>query len=75
MAGTTSGIEPLFAVAYKRRYLKGDKEWHYQNVIDGTAKYLIDNYKINPDTIETALDLANDWERRLKISSRYTRLC
>ena len=29
MAGTTTGIEPLFAVAYKRRYLKGQKEWHY----------------------------------------------
>lgn len=69
MAGTTSGIEPLFAVAYKRRYLKGNKEWHYQNVIDGTAKYLIDNYNINPEDIETALDLANDWERRLKFQA------
>jgi ribonucleoside-diphosphate reductase alpha chain len=26
MAGTTTGIEPLFAVAYKRRYLKGQKD-------------------------------------------------
>ena len=26
IAGTTTGIEPLFAVAYKRRFLKGAKE-------------------------------------------------
>ena len=28
LAGTTTGVEPLFAVAYKRRYLKGTR-WHY----------------------------------------------
>jgi ribonucleoside-diphosphate reductase alpha chain len=25
LAGTTTGVEPLFAVAYKRRYLKGQQ--------------------------------------------------
>jgi len=69
MAGTTTGIEPLFAVAYKRRYLKGQKEWHYQYVIDGTAKLLIDKYKIDPYKIETALSLANDYERRIKFQA------
>lgn len=69
MAGTTTGIEPLFAVAYKRRYLKGQKEWHYQYVIDGTAKLLIDKYGIDPYKIETALSLANDYERRIKFQA------
>lgn len=69
MAGTTTGIEPLFAVAYKRRYLKGQKEWHYQYVIDGTAKLLIKEYGIKPDNIETALSLASDPERRIKFQA------
>lgn len=69
MAGTTTGIEPLFAVAYKRRYLKGQKEWHYQYVIDGTAKLLISEYGIDPYKIETALSLANDYERRIKFQA------
>lgn len=65
LAGTTTGIEPLFAVAYKRRYLKGQHEWHYQYVVDGTAKELIDVYGLDPDTIESAGDLAADYERRI----------
>jgi ribonucleoside-diphosphate reductase alpha chain len=69
MAGTTTGIEPLFAVAYKRRYLKGDKEWHFQYVIDGTAKILINQYKVDPYNIETALSLAKDYERRIKFQA------
>lgn len=69
MAGTTTGIEPLFAVAYKRRYLKGQKEWHYQYVIDGTANLLVEKYNIDPYTIETALSLANDYERRIKFQA------
>lgn len=69
MAGTTTGIEPLFAVAYKRRYLRGQKEWHYQFVIDGTAKLLINEYGIDPHKIETALSLANDYERRIKFQA------
>lgn len=65
MAGTTTGIEPLFAVSYRRRFLKGT-EWHYEYVVDGTAKILIDQYGLDPHNIETALDLANDPERRIK---------
>lgn len=68
LAGTTTGIEPLFAVAYKRRYLKGTR-WHYQTVVDGTAQELIDLYGVNPDKIESALDLANDPERRIKFQA------
>jgi ribonucleoside-diphosphate reductase alpha chain len=40
LAETTTGIEPLFCKAYKRRYLKGDK-WHYQYVVDGAVKRLL----------------------------------
>jgi ribonucleoside-diphosphate reductase alpha chain len=69
LAATTTGIEPLFAVAYKRRYLKGGDQWHYQYVVDGTAKALIDNYGLKPDDIETALDLARDPERRIKFQA------
>ena len=41
LAETTTGIEPLFCKAYKRRYLK-DESWHYQYVIDGSVKRLMD---------------------------------
>jgi len=69
LAGTTTGIEPLFAVAYKRRYLKGQNDWHYQTVIDGTAQELIDLYGVDPDRIESALDLSKTPERRIKFQA------
>lgn len=68
LAGTSTGIEPIFAVAYKRRYLKGTK-WHYQMVVDSAAQELIDLYGANPDKIESALDLAADYERRIKFQA------
>lgn len=69
MAGTTTAIEPLFAVAFKRRYLKEGKEWHYQYVVDGTAKILIKKFNVDPSEIETALSLATDYERRIKFQA------
>lgn len=63
VAETTSGIEPIYCVAYKRRYLKGST-WHYQYVIDPTAKRLIDA-GVNPESIEDAYVLAEDVERRV----------
>jgi ribonucleoside-diphosphate reductase alpha chain len=68
MAGTSTGIEPIFSVAYKRRYLKGTK-WHYQYVVDGSAKDLIERYDANPDNIDSALSLAGDFERRIKFQA------
>ena len=65
IAGTTTGIAPIFAVAYKRRYLKNER-WHYQYVVDAAAQEMIDTYGVDPNTIESALDLANDYERRIK---------
>jgi ribonucleoside-diphosphate reductase alpha chain len=38
LAGTSTGIEPIFAVAYKRRYLKEGTKWHYQFVVDVRLK-------------------------------------
>lgn len=69
LAGTSTGIEPIFAVAYKRRYLKGNNRWMYQYVIDSAAQVLIDQYDFEPDSIETALDLASDYERRIKFQA------
>jgi ribonucleotide reductase alpha subunit len=69
LAGTSTGIEPLFAVAYKRRYLKGRHQWVYQYVVDSTAKIIIDLYDVDPQSIETAVDLASDYERRIKFQA------
>lgn len=69
LAGTTTGIEPVFAVAYKRRYLKNGTQWHYQYVVDSAAKDLIERYGVDPSKIESAIDLAKDYERRLKFQA------
>jgi len=69
LAGTSTGIEPIFAVAYKRRYLKGNTRWVYQYVVDNAAQELIDLYGTDPDDIESALDLASDYERRMKFQA------
>ena len=55
---TTTGIEPVFCVAFKRRYLDGPN-WVFQYVVDPTAKRLIeggmraediqDAYSIKPE--------------------------
>jgi ribonucleoside-diphosphate reductase alpha chain len=69
LAGTTTGIEPLFAVAYKRRFLTEGTKWKYQYVVDGTAQSLIEQYGVNPNNIESALDLSTDYERRIKFQA------
>ena len=69
LAGTSTGVEPIFAVAYKRRYLKGSDRWHYQYVVDSAAQELIDRYGADPNKIESALDLAADPERRIKFQA------
>jgi len=65
LAGTTSGVEPIYAVAYRRRYLTDGTRWKHQFVVDGTAQALIDG-GIDPNKIESAVDLASDPERRIK---------
>jgi ribonucleoside-diphosphate reductase alpha chain len=69
LAGTTTGIEPLFSVAYKRRFITEGSRWKYQYVVDATAENLIQQYGLDPDSIETALDLSGDYERRIKFQA------
>lgn len=64
VAETTTGIEPIFCSAYKRRYKKGVDLNAYQYVIDPTAKRLIES-GVSPDSIEDAYVLAEDVERRV----------
>lgn len=65
LAGTSTGIEPIFAVAYKRRFLANGTKWHYQYVVDSAAQEIIDLYGTDPDNIESAIDLAADYKRRM----------
>jgi len=65
LAGTSSGVEPIPSLAYKRRYLVDGTKWRYQYAVDGTAQALIDD-GVSPDKIETSFDLAADPERRIK---------
>jgi len=65
LAGTTSGIEPVYSVAFKRRYLTEGTKWKHEFVVDGTAQTLID-IGVKPGKIESAVDLAADPERRIK---------
>jgi ribonucleoside-diphosphate reductase alpha chain len=69
LAGTTTGIEPLFAIAYKRRYLTDGTRWKYEFVIDSTADLLIKEYDLPPDSIDTAYKLSHDYERRIKFQA------
>lgn len=68
LAGSSTGIEPLFAVAYKRRYLKNGDRWHYEYCVDATAEMLIKD-GINPEKIETAYKLSEDYEKRIKFQA------
>ena len=61
VAETTSGIEPIFCVAFKRRFLKG-KQWNETYVVDASAERLI-ALGINPDAIEDVYSIGP--ERRI----------
>lgn len=65
IAETTTGIEPIFCAAYKRRYLRGDT-WYFQYVLDPTARRLVEQ-GIDPDTIEDAYSISV--ERRLEFQA------
>ena len=69
LAGTTTGIEPLFAVAYKRRYLTDGTKWKYEYVVDSTADLLIKEHGLDPDKIETAYKLSHDYEKRISFQA------
>jgi len=68
IAGTTTGIEPVYAVAYKRRYLKGTR-WQYQMYVDQAAQTVIEETGADPSSIESSIDLAEDYERRISVQA------
>jgi ribonucleoside-diphosphate reductase alpha chain len=65
LAETTTGIEPLFCKAYKRRYLK-DKEWHFEYVVDGTVKRLLEQ-GVKLEDIKDAYDIT--FQERVKFQA------
>lgn len=69
LACTTTGIEPLYSVAYKRRYLTEGTKWKYEYVVDSVADSLINEYGLDPENIDTALKLSHDPERRIKFQA------
>lgn len=65
---TSTGCEPIFCAAYKRRYKKGTSVTAYQYVVDPVAKRLVDK-GVDPNNIEDAYSLANDVERRISFQA------
>lgn len=68
LAGTTTGIEPLFAVAYKRRFLTEGTKWKYKYVVDGAAERVIQE-GADPSKLESAADMAVNPEKRIKFQA------
>lgn len=65
LAESTTGIEPLFCKAYKRRYLK-DGVWVYQYVVDGSVKRLLSK-GIKVEDIQDSYDLS--FRQRVKFQA------
>lgn len=72
IAETTTGMEPMLAAAYKRRYLKGST-WNYQYVIDPTAKRMVDMGTVKPEDLEDAYSLAEEPQRRVAFQAHLQR--
>lgn len=69
IAETTTGIEPIFCVAYRRRYKGPDGHTtQYQYVLDPTAKRLIET-GVAPESIEDAYTLSENVERRVEFQA------
>lgn len=64
--GTTGGIEPIFSVAYKRRFLKGTA-WHYQYVVEQIALRMINEGLVKENDLEDAYSI--DYERRISFQA------
>lgn len=65
IAETTTGIEPLFCKAYKRRYYK-DGQWLHQYVVDGSVKRLLDK-GVSLENIQDSYDLS--FQQRVKFQA------
>ena len=68
IAGTSTGIEPIFCVSYKRRFLDSDGKWKFRYVIDPTAEKLIQK-GVDPTTIEDSISLAKNVEKRIAMQA------
>jgi ribonucleoside-diphosphate reductase alpha chain len=64
---TTSGIEPIFSIAYKRRYLTPDG-WKMQYIVDFVAEKL-HNQGYDLSKVEDAYSLSFDVERRVRFQA------
>lgn len=73
VAETTTGIEPIFAVAFKRRVrtaqANGKDQVSYQYVIDPTAQRLIEENGVDPHKIEDAYVLSYNVEKRVEFQA------
>jgi ribonucleoside-diphosphate reductase alpha chain len=65
IAETTTGIEPLFCKAYKRRYYK-DGKWMHQYVVDGSVKRLMEK-GVSLENIQDSYDLS--FQQRVKFQA------
>jgi len=65
IAESTTGIEPLYCKAYKRRYYK-DGKWMYQYVVDGSVKRLLEQ-GIKIENIKDSGDLT--FKQRVKFQA------
>lgn len=65
VAETTTGIEPLFCKAYKRRYFK-DGQWMFQYVVDGSVKRLLED-GVDVSNIKDSFDLS--FKQRVKFQA------
>jgi ribonucleoside-diphosphate reductase alpha chain len=65
LAETTTGVEPLFCKAYKRRYLK-DGKWMYQYVVDGAVKRLLE-MGVKVEDIQDSYDVS--FKERVKFQA------
>jgi ribonucleoside-diphosphate reductase alpha chain len=65
LSETTTGIEPLFCKAYKRRYFK-EGVWKYQYVVDGAVKRML-SQNIPMAKIKDSYDL--NFKQRVKFQA------
>lgn len=72
VAETTTGIEPIFCVAFKRRVKTarpdGQDKINYQYVVDPTAQRLIAD-GVDPNSIEDAYTLSYNVEKRIEMQA------
>lgn len=67
---TTTGIEPVYCVAYKIRYLGNNGQWNAEYIIDPTVKKLLDEKIISdPNEIEDSIKLSTKVEKRIQMQA------